>query len=92
MMANLAKTTTPREKMPSQWQSRAYNWGDGSGDLALPIPLNIQRAHKLDEHSIVRANLVDGRLLISLIDTTKAAQVEPRSGAASKSDLKAERP
>lgn len=90
-MAKLVGATV-KAKLPSQWQSRAYNWGDGSGDLALPIPLNIQRAHMLNEHSIVRAKLVCGRLVISLIDSASASPVEPRSSVDSKSGLKAERP
>jgi hypothetical protein len=79
-MANRAKTTAPSEKLPSQWRSRAYNWGDGSGDLALPIPRRIQRAHQLNEHSIVQVRLVRGKLVISLVDPATQAALDKKNG------------
>ena len=51
------------------WTASVQRWDDESGDFALPIPLEIQKALGLNDGSIVNAEIVEGRFVNSPIHT-----------------------
>jgi antitoxin component of MazEF toxin-antitoxin module len=53
------------------WTATLQRWGDGSDDLALPIPLEVQRQLGLTENSVVNVEIVDERLVVSHIRATE---------------------
>ena len=48
----------------SIWPIALKDWGDGSGDLALPLSREMAQQLDLDENTVVEATIVEGRLLL----------------------------
>jgi hypothetical protein len=51
------------------WTATLERWSGESEDLALPIPLDVQRELGLTEDSIITAAFIEGQLVISERDT-----------------------
>ena len=71
-MGNTNKLLVAEVAATESWTATAQLWGDGSEDLALPIPLNIQRKLGLNENSVVTAAFIDGQLVISEVSTKES--------------------
>ena len=68
-MVNQNEPLPSDKAVVASWTASVQRWDDESGDFALPIPLEIQKALGLNDGSIVNAEIVEGRFVNSQIHT-----------------------